>query len=86
MHRAYRALPLLTSIVQSASNHMKMSKLMYSLLYLYFVVTAANCDPIVSNTTMAATNIESTIGTPAILVDPTSFINQNSTDSQYEVW
>lgn len=42
-------------------------------------------DPIVLNTTMAATNIESTIGTPAFLVDPTLISSQNTTDSHYEV-
>lgn len=42
-------------------------------------------DSVVRNTTVAATNIESTIGTPAILVDPTLTSNQNTTDRQYEV-
>lgn len=42
-------------------------------------------DPIVHNTTVAATNIESTLGTPAILVDPTLTSSQNTTDGQYEV-
>lgn len=42
-------------------------------------------DPIVLNTTVAATNIESTIGTPALLVDPTLISSQNTTDGQYEV-
>ncbi|XP_055311069.1 uncharacterized protein LOC129573918 isoform X2 [Sitodiplosis mosellana] len=41
-------------------------------------------DPIVRNTTVAATNIESTIGTPALLVDPTLTSSQNTTDGQYE--
>lgn len=40
---------------------------------------------LVHNTTAAATNIESTIGTPAILVDPTLMSSQNTTDGQYEV-
>lgn len=42
-------------------------------------------DPIVLNTTIAATNIESTIGTPALLIDPTLASSQNTTDGQYEV-
>lgn len=50
------------------------------------MANVVNCDPIVSNTTDAATNIESTIGTPAFLIDPTTISSsQNTTDAQYEV-
>lgn len=49
------------------------------------VINVVNCDSIVSNTTVAATNIESTIGTPAFLIDPTTISSQNTTDAQYEV-
>lgn len=44
-----------------------------------------HCDTIVDNTTAVATNIESTIGTPAFLVDPTLTSTQNTTIGQYEV-
>lgn len=50
-----------------------------------FCLGVASGDPIVLNTTVAATNIESTIGTPALLVDPTLISSQNTTDGQYEV-
>lgn len=33
----------------------------------------------------SATNVESTIGTPALLIDPTILTKQNITDEQYEV-
>lgn len=43
------------------------------------------CDLNVYNTTAVATNIESTIGTPEILVDPTLVSTRNTTVEQYEV-
>lgn len=43
------------------------------------------CDLNVHNTTAVATNIESTIGTPEILVDPTLVSTRNTTVEQYEV-
>lgn len=49
------------------------------------MVIGVNSDPVIYNTTVAATNIESTIGTPAILIDPTTTSSQNTTDAQYEV-
>lgn len=55
------------------------------LLVCTFGLGVVSCDPIVLNTTSAAANIESTIGTPALLVDPTLISSQNTTDGQYEV-
>lgn len=43
------------------------------------------CDSNVYNTTAVATNIESTIGSPDILVDPTLISTRNTTVEQYEV-
>lgn len=37
------------------------------------------------NTTAVATNIESTLGSPEILVDPTLISTRNTTVEQYEV-
>lgn len=62
-----------------------MSTLIGYVFCFCFIVTVTKSDPVVYNTTVAATNIESTIGTPAILVDPTTYANQNTTDNQYEV-
>lgn len=56
-----------------------------TLLVCTFGLAVVSGDPIVLNTTVAATNIESTIGTPALLVDPTLISSQNTTDGQYEV-
>lgn len=56
----------------------------FSLLWL-LTCTAIRGDHVVQNTTVAATNIESTIGTPALLINPTSITSQNTTDGQYEV-
>lgn len=58
---------------------------MYRLICLAIGIGLINCDQEVYNTTAAATNIESTLGTPAILVDPTSITNQNTTDTVLEV-
>lgn len=58
--------------------------IIFTFLFGLGVVTPAEY-----NTTAAATNIESTIGTPAILVNPTLTASQNTTDPsadvQYEV-
>lgn len=62
-----------------------MCRISHPFMIVAIVVGIANCDPIIYNTTVAATNIESTIGTPAILVDPTLTTSQNTTDGQYEV-
>lgn len=43
------------------------------------------CDSNAYNTTAVATNIESTIGSPEILVDPTLISTRNTTAEQYEV-
>lgn len=43
------------------------------------------CDSNAYNTTAVATNIESTIGSPGILVDPTLITTRNTTVEQYEV-
>lgn len=56
-----------------------------ALLVLTLGLSIVGGDPIILNTTVAATNIESTIGTPAFLVDPTLISSQNTTDTQYEV-
>lgn len=56
-----------------------------ALFILSFGLGVVSGDAVVYNTTVAATNIESTIGTPAILVDPTLTSSQNTTDGQYEV-
>lgn len=58
---------------------------MYRLVCLAACIGLISCDQDVYNTTAAATNIESTLGTPAILVDPTSISNQNTTDTVLEV-
>lgn len=58
---------------------------MYRLIYLAACICLTNGDQSVYNTTAAATNIESTLGTPAILVDPTSITNRNTTDNAFEV-
>lgn len=50
-----------------------------------FGLGVANCDHAEYNTTAAATNIESTIGTPATFINPTITSSQNTTDGQYEV-
>lgn len=57
----------------------------FTFLVCTFGLAIVSGDPIVLNTTVAATNIESTIGTPAFLVDPTLISSQNTTDGQYEV-
>lgn len=64
---------------------MMMMSLQFLAQILCLTVVAVQCDPVVSNTTVAATNIESTISTPAILIDPTTISSQNTTDTQYEV-
>lgn len=59
---------------------------MYRLFCFVTICTGLiSCDEDVYNTTAAATNIESTLGTPVILVDPTSITTQNSTDTTFEV-
>lgn len=58
---------------------------MYRLVCLAACIGLISCAQDVYNTTAAATNIESTLGTPAILVDPTSISNQNTTDTVLEV-
>lgn len=59
--------------------------ILFILLAHTFGLGVVKGDPIVLNTTVAATNIESTIGTPSLLIDPTLASNQNTTDAQYEV-
>lgn len=65
----------------------KRKLIMFLCTFFIFAVglRATNCDSSVYNTTVAATNIESTIGTPALLVDPTLTSTQNTTVGQYEV-
>lgn len=43
------------------------------------------CDSNAYNTTAVATSIESTIGSPEILVNPTLISTRNTTVEQYEV-
>lgn len=49
------------------------------LFALSFGFGTSICDPNIYNTTAVATNIESTIGTPEILVNPTQAFTQNTT-------
>lgn len=58
---------------------------MNRLVCLAIFIGLTNCDQGVFNTTAAATNIESTLGTPALLADPTSITHQNSTGTAFEV-
>lgn len=48
-------------------------------------ISISVCDANSYNTTAVATNIESTIGSPEILVDPTLISTRNTTIEQYEV-
>lgn len=59
--------------------------ILFKIVFLVVGLRSLHGDPIELNTTVAATNIESTIGTPAILINPTLTSDQNTTDGQYEV-
>lgn len=52
---------------------------------LSVLVVGVYSDPILYDATIVATNISSTIGTPAISNDQTTVTSQNTTDAQYEV-
>lgn len=54
-------------------------------VFLFIFVLKIDKFSVAQNTTDAATIVESTLNTPALLINPTSISSQNVTDDHFEV-